>query len=139
MCDDVRVATCLGQYKYTTNCKVRKKGKCYFTNVCLTLLRCDIISSEKPRCALTSSGGVKANHWLREMSWKRSKIAKSINEHQCDAVAKDVKRTCLENLEKFQRRVSNVLDIMAYQNKNGSNEIEIERNEVGCVPNDGGM
>ena len=64
---------------------------------------------------------------------------KRMDKHQCAPVAKDAERTCFENLEKFQRRVSNVLNIMTYQNKNGSSEIEIERKGVGCVPNDGGM
>ena len=35
---------------------------------------------------------------------------KKKDEHQRATVAKDTKRTCLENLEKFQGRVSNILD-----------------------------
>jgi len=42
------------------------------TNVCLTLVKCWITSSEKPRCALTNSGGVRASHCERETSWKTS-------------------------------------------------------------------
>ncbi len=40
--------------------------------VCLTLVKCWITSSEKPRWALTKSGGVRANHCERETSWKTS-------------------------------------------------------------------
>ena len=63
-----------------------------------------------------------------------------MDEYQRATVAKGAERTCLENLKKFQRRVSDVLNIMTYQNKNGFSEIEIERKGVlGCVPKDGGM
>lgn len=39
------------------------------TSVCFVLLRWAIVSSENPRCALTSAGGVNASHWLSEISW----------------------------------------------------------------------
>ena len=32
------------------------------TTICLVLLKCAMASSERPRCALTSSGGVSASH-----------------------------------------------------------------------------
>jgi hypothetical protein len=31
-----------------------------------------IVASERPKCALTRSGGVKASHWFKETSWKTS-------------------------------------------------------------------
>jgi hypothetical protein len=34
------------------------------TTTCLVLLKCEITSPERPRCASTSSGGVSASHWI---------------------------------------------------------------------------
>jgi len=43
----------------------------YNTSVCFVRLRWDMVSSENPKWALTSSGGVKASHWVSEISSKR--------------------------------------------------------------------
>ena len=40
--------------------------------ICFFVLRWSMTSSEKPRCALTSSRGVKASHCEREISWNWS-------------------------------------------------------------------
>ena len=55
-------------------CNSKKHLRAYSvhnTSVCFVLLNLDIVSSEKPKWALTSSGGVSASHWDREISWKR--------------------------------------------------------------------
>ena len=42
------------------------------TTTCLTLLRWLIASSSRLSVALTMSGGVRASHWFKLMSWKVS-------------------------------------------------------------------
>ena len=98
----------------------------YNTSVCFVLLRWDMVSSEKPKWALTSSGGVNASHWVSEISSKRSsKQHDKPSESEFVFFIPDLfkSHTSFQDLKELQSRISGIFYVVTWTKRKGDNEI----------------